>query len=117
MIDHEVRPARSVELAAVGALTADGLRTRGGGTDHDEAELLDAGGRAAAASPAPWSGTARPGARRLGLVDLVLSSLPDMAAAHGRKNRDHMNTAGWTISIIAIAIVVVLALREWRHRR
>ena len=28
-----------------------------------------------------------------------------------------MNTAGWTISVIAVLIVVAIALRESRHRR
>ncbi|MBL8925742.1 MAG: GNAT family N-acetyltransferase, partial [Pseudonocardia sp.] len=137
MIDDEVRPARPDEFAAVGALTADGYRadgllSRSGGTDHYEAELLDAAARAAAAellvaadpggrllgtltwcppgsglrelatgldqgefrmlAVAPAArrrGVARAlvrhclaEARRLGLGELVLSSLPGMTAAH-----------------------------------
>jgi ribosomal protein S18 acetylase RimI-like enzyme len=137
MNGYEVRPARPDELAAVGALTADGYRadgllTRGGGTDRYEAELRDTARRAVtaelvvAAEPdgellgtltwcPPGSGlrelAARPDqgefrmlavppaarrrgvaralveyclsdARRLGLAELVLSSLPDMTAAH-----------------------------------
>jgi ribosomal protein S18 acetylase RimI-like enzyme len=137
MIDYEVRRARPGECPAVGALTAagyraDGLLSRRGGTDHYEAELLDAAGRAAAAQLLvaaeprgrllgtvtwcpPGSGlrelatrpeqgefrmlavapaTRRRGiaralvqhclaeAHRLGLAELVLSSLPEMAAAH-----------------------------------
>lgn len=138
MIDYEVRPAGPDEVAAIGALAvdgyrADGLLTHSGGTDRYEAELLDAGARAAAAEllvaaarpggrllgTVTWcppglglrelatrddqgefrmlavtpgarrSGVARAlveycltEARRIGLTELVLSSLPEMTAAH-----------------------------------
>ena len=133
---YEVRPARPHELPAAGELCAAGYRADGfltpGSTDHYEAALLDAAGRAAeaavlvAAEPdgrllgtltwcPPGSGlrevATRPDqgefrmlavhpaarrrgvaralvehclsdARRLGLAELVLSSLPEMTAAH-----------------------------------
>jgi ribosomal protein S18 acetylase RimI-like enzyme len=134
--DYEVRPAEPDELAEAGALCVAGYRADGflasGATDHYEAELRDAAGRAAeaavlvAAEPdgrllgtltwcPPGSRlrelATRPGqgefrmlavhpaarrrgvaralvehcladARRLGLTELVLSSMPEMTAAH-----------------------------------
>jgi ribosomal protein S18 acetylase RimI-like enzyme len=135
--DYEVRPAGPDELAEAGALSvagyrADGFLSPSRGTDHYEAELRDAAGRAGqaavlvAAEPGgrllgtltwcpPGSGlrevatrpdqgefrmlAVHPAARRrgvaralvehcmtdghrLGLAELVLSSLPEMTAAH-----------------------------------
>jgi ribosomal protein S18 acetylase RimI-like enzyme len=133
---YEVRPAQPHELPAAGELCAAGYRADGflapGGTDHYEAELLDAAGRAAEAAvlvavepdgrlvgTVTWCppgcglrelatrpdqgefrmlavhpaarrrGVARAlvehclaDARRRGLTELVLSSLPEMTAAH-----------------------------------